>query len=50
MYCRKLGLNIPHLGAGPLNVSAQLGEMAELYNIILSIAMDALRAVPALGS
>lgn len=49
MYCRKLGLNIPHLGAGPLNVSAQLGEMAELYNIILSIAMDARGAVPAHG-
>ena len=47
MYCRKLGLNIPHLGAGPLNVSAYLDEMAQLYNILLSIAMDSRGAVPA---
>ncbi|WFD25995.1 ERMES complex Ca(2+)-binding regulatory GTPase gem1 [Malassezia nana] len=47
MYCRKLGLNVPHLGAGPLNVSSRLGEVAELYSLILMIAMDPRGAVPA---
>lgn len=46
VYCRKLGLSVPHLGAGPLNVSARLGEMAQLYTILLGIAMDPRGAIP----
>jgi len=47
VYCRKLGLAIPRLGAGPLNVSVRLDEVAELYPLLLSIAMDPRGAVPA---
>lgn len=46
VYCRKLGLSIPHLGAGPLNVSARHGQIAGLYSLILSIAADPRGAVP----
>ncbi|WFD30913.1 ERMES complex Ca(2+)-binding regulatory GTPase gem1 [Malassezia sp. CBS 17886] len=46
-YCRKLGLRIPRVGHGPLNVSARTGQVAELYNIILSVAMHPRGAVPA---
>ena len=46
VYCRKLGLHIPHLGAGPLNVSAALGQLAELDSLIVSIAADPRGAVP----
>lgn len=46
VYCRKLGLCIPHLGAGPLNVSARLGQMAEYYSLIVSIASNPRGAVP----
>ncbi|WFC95153.1 ERMES complex Ca(2+)-binding regulatory GTPase gem1 [Malassezia brasiliensis] len=46
VYCRKLGLHIPHLGTGPLNVSAALGQLAELDSLIVSIAADPRGAVP----
>lgn len=44
-YCRKLGLKIPGLGAGPLNISVRDGQMAELYNLICGIAVDAKGAI-----
>ncbi|WFD34054.1 ERMES complex Ca(2+)-binding regulatory GTPase gem1 [Malassezia cuniculi] len=46
VYCRKLGLRIPRIGSGPLSVSVQLNQVAELYSIILSIATDPRGAVP----
>lgn len=45
-YCRKLGLRIPRIGSGPLSVSVQLNQVAELYSVILSIANDPRGAVP----
>lgn len=50
VYCRKLGLRIPRLGAGPLNVSARYGQIAELYSLIVRIAADPRGAVPAPSS
>lgn len=47
VYCRKLGLSIPHLGAGPINVSARWGEVAQLYTVLVSVASDPKGAVPA---
>ncbi|KAN0064984.1 ERMES complex Ca(2+)-binding regulatory GTPase gem1 [Thecaphora frezii] len=44
-YCRKLGLKIPGLGAGPLNVSIRDGQVADLYGLICGIAVDARGAV-----
>ncbi|PWN51168.1 mitochondrial Rho GTPase 1 [Violaceomyces palustris] len=44
-YCRKLGLNIPGIGAGPLSVSVRSDQMADLYNIICAIAVDSKGAV-----
>ncbi|PWZ02167.1 mitochondrial Rho GTPase 1 [Testicularia cyperi] len=44
-YCRKLGLKIPGLGAGPLNVSIRDGQIADLYGLICGIAVDPKGAV-----
>ncbi|PKI84579.1 ERMES complex Ca(2+)-binding regulatory GTPase gem1 [Malassezia vespertilionis] len=46
VYCRKLGLRIPHLGAGPLNVSVRQHQVAGLYSLLLSIAANPRGAVP----
>lgn len=46
VYCRKLGLRIPRIGSGPVSVSVQLGQVAELYGLILSIAIDPRGAIP----
>ena len=46
VYCRKLELDIPGLGAGPLNVSARDDQLAELYHRIVGIAVDSRGAVP----
>ena len=46
VYCRKLELDIPGLGPGPLNVSAKWDQMAELYQRIVAIAVDSRGAVP----
>jgi Ras family protein T1 len=44
-YCRKLGLKIPGLGAGPLNISIRDGQVADLYGLICAIAVDPKGAV-----
>ncbi|SPO37689.1 probable Mitochondrial Rho GTPase 1 [Pseudozyma flocculosa] len=44
-YCRKLGLKIPGLGAGPLSVSMRDGQVADLYGLVCGIAVDARGAV-----
>ncbi|TKY85750.1 hypothetical protein EX895_005290 [Sporisorium graminicola] len=44
-YCRKLGLKIPGLGAGPLNISIRDGQSADLYGLICTIAVDPKGAV-----
>lgn len=44
-YCRKLGLKIPGLGAGPLNISIRDGQSADLYGVICAIAVDPKGAV-----
>ncbi len=50
VYCRtKLQLDIPGLGAGPLNVSAREEQLAELFQRIVGIAVDARGAVPGGG-
>ncbi|WFC99154.1 ERMES complex Ca(2+)-binding regulatory GTPase gem1 [Malassezia yamatoensis] len=50
VYCRKLGLRIPHLGAGPLSVSARLGQMAGFESLVTSIAANPHGAVPVSSS
>ncbi|SNX84353.1 Mitochondrial Rho GTPase 1 [Melanopsichium pennsylvanicum] len=44
-YCRKLGLKIPGLGAGPLNISIRDGQLADLYGLMCTIAVDPKGAV-----
>lgn len=44
-YCRKLGLKISGLGAGPLNISIRDGQVADLYGLICGIAVDPKGAV-----
>ncbi|KDN47152.1 mitochondrial Rho GTPase 1 [Tilletiaria anomala UBC 951] len=46
VYCRKLGIAIPGLGAGPLNVSVRMDQLAELFQRIVGIAVDSRGAVP----
>lgn len=46
VYCRKLELDIPGLGAGPLNVSVKEDQMAELFQRVVGIAVDSRGAVP----
>lgn len=46
VYCRKLGLSIPGLGAGPLNLSVRAGQLADCYNVVCAIALEPSGAVP----
>ncbi|KAK0561442.1 ERMES complex Ca(2+)-binding regulatory GTPase gem1 [Tilletia horrida] len=48
-YCsEELGLAIPALqhGAGPLEISVRLGQLADVYSVLCAIALDPTGAIP----